>query len=71
MPEQYLPAELQEAFALHLKASQRRDELLCRAQTLQQAGDARGARVLTHEARTIQRWLTALEGGFREGRRLS
>lgn len=71
MSEYPLHTDLQEALALHLKASHRRDELLSRAEALHQAGELRQAGALTREAQTIQRWLTALEGSFREGRRPS
>ena len=71
MSDYRLHTDLQEALALHSKASHRRDELLARAQALHVAGELRRAGALTREAQTIQRWLTALEGSFREGRRPS
>jgi hypothetical protein len=61
--------EVQGAFDLQVKASQRRDELLAEARELKAAGRVREARRLTREAQTIQRWLTALEGEFRRTRR--
>ena len=61
--------DVQEAFDLQVKATQRRDELLAEAREHQAAGRVREARRLTREAQTIQRWLTALEGEFRRTRR--
>jgi hypothetical protein len=65
------PSVPEHAFALHLKVAQRRDQLLSRAQCLHQAGKIRQAGRVAREAQTIQRWLTALEFGLREGRLLS
>lgn len=53
--------DLQEIVALHVRASQRRDEILEEVKALKSAGKIREARELLRQAQTIQAHLTALE----------
>jgi hypothetical protein len=59
-PDREAP-DIRHIFALHIQASQRRDELLKEARALQAAGRISAARKLLNQAQEIQQRLTALE----------
>jgi hypothetical protein len=61
--------DIQDLFALHVSASQRRDALLEEVRALQAAGKIREARKRLETAREIQHRLTALETEVRLGSR--
>jgi hypothetical protein len=58
---------LQEMFALHVEASQRRDELLAECQRLMEAGQRRAAKRCLKAAEELQERLTALVREVRRG----
>lgn len=57
--------DIQEIFALHLRSSQRLDELLEEVQALKRAGKIAAARKLFKQAQSIEAGLRALEAEVR------
>jgi hypothetical protein len=53
--------DIRQVFAVHLQASQRRDELLEEARALQAAGKIREARRAFKQAETVHQHIEALE----------
>ncbi|MDB6104130.1 MAG: hypothetical protein JWO52_4129 [Gammaproteobacteria bacterium] len=59
------PPDIQEIFALHLRCSQRLDELLEECRELKAAGKVAAARKALKQAQSIQAGLNALEAEVR------